>query len=65
MPITVSFLRYMAVNRQCCRCHGWYLAAMEDENPGLCGVCLLTAFPSPMEEEELLPVRQEVREIQP
>jgi hypothetical protein len=38
---------------------------MEDENPGLCGVCLLTAFPSPMEEEELLPVRQEVREIQP
>jgi hypothetical protein len=63
MPITVSFLRYMAVERQCCICRRRYLAATEGENPGICGACLLAAFPSPME-EELLPVHQEVRPIQ-
>ena len=63
MHITVSFLRYMAIDRQCCICHRRYLAVTEGENPGICGSCLSIAFPSSME-EELLPVYQEVREIQ-
>ena len=50
-------------DRQCCRCHRRYLAAMEESYQGLCGWCLLIAFPSPME-EELLPVHREVCEIQ-
>lgn len=62
MSITVSFLRFMAIDRQCCICHNHYLAATESENPGICGSCLLAAFPSPME-EELLPVHQVVQEI--
>jgi len=61
--ITVSFLRYMAIARKCRVCHRHYLAAMEEDCPGVCGGCLSIAYPSPME-EEFLPVRQLVREIQ-
>jgi hypothetical protein len=62
--IAVSFLRFMAIKRICCRCHRPYLDATAEKDPGLCGQCLLIAFPSPMK-EELLPACQETREIQP
>lgn len=63
MAVTVSFLRFMAVGKECLACGRRYLAATEGKNPGVCGTCLTAAFPSPMGEEEL-PLHQEVREIQ-
>ena len=53
MRITVSFLRSLAVNKECLTCGRRYLAATEEVNPGICGACLTTAWPSPAEEEEL------------
>jgi len=53
MRITVSFLRSLAVNKECLTCGRRYLATLEDVNPGVCGSCLTAAFPSPMEEKEL------------
>lgn len=63
MVITARFLKFLAVDKKCLACGRWYLAATEEENPGVCGTCITAAFPSPMEEEGL-PLHQEVREVQ-
>jgi hypothetical protein len=48
---TALFLKRMSVERSCPGCHVRYLGAMESELSGICGRCLLTAFPSPMMED--------------
>jgi hypothetical protein len=63
MP-TVGFMRSMALDEKCQACGCRYWGAMESGNGGVCGRCMMVAYPHPMRAEPIAR-KSPVRSLRP